>query len=139
MISADSVEHNGFCTLIKLVCSLTNIGGAFWSRIIFCLTPCLFCLFCCAQDHTITGSVRDTSGAAVTSAEVTLKTGRIQRSTRTNEEGQFEFPGLAESKGTITVHASGFLPEFRTINFARADTEHLQLVLRPSVASEQVI
>lgn len=139
MTSADSAEHRDFCTLITLVCSLKNIRGVFWSRIIFCLTPCLFCLFGCAQDHTITGSVRDTSGAAVTGAEVILKAGRTQGSTRTNEEGQFEFPAVDNNTGTITVHASGFLPELRTINFARAETNHLELVLRPSVASEQVI
>jgi outer membrane receptor protein involved in Fe transport len=139
MISADSVEHLGFCTLITLVCSLKNIRVRLLSRIIFCLIACFFCPSCWAQGHAITGSVRDTSGAAVTGAEVTLKTDRTQRSTRANEECQFAFPAVAENTGTITVHASGFLPELRTINFAREETEQLQLVLRPSVASEQVI
>jgi outer membrane receptor protein involved in Fe transport len=109
------------------------------SRIVFRLILSSFCLFCRAEDRTIAGSVRDASGAAVTGAEVILKTGRTQSSTRTNEEGQFGFPAVESNTGTITVHAGGFLPELRTINFAREETEHLQLVLRPSVASEQVI
>src|ERR1700751_401618 len=139
MISADSVEHTGFCTLTTLVCSLKNIRFRVLPPIIFCLIPCLFCPCCWAQGRTITGRVRDTSGAVVAGADVILKVGRGQRSTRTNEEGQFAFPAVDNNTGKITVHARGFLPELRTINFAREKTDPLQLVLRPSVASEQVI
>jgi len=49
------------------------------------------------------------------------------------------FPSVDDLVGTISIATSGFLPNQRPINPANETSSHLQIVLRPSAASEQVI
>jgi len=73
---------------------------------------------------TVTGTVRDPSGLAVTSAEVSLRlsaTGR-ERRTVTNEGGDFTITGLDAGEYTLTVSAAGFKKmERRQVNLATGE------------------
>jgi outer membrane receptor protein involved in Fe transport len=106
----------------------------------FIVTSCLFCLCCYAAPiRTVAGIVRDTSGAVIAGADVVLKQSASRTLTHTDEAGHFSFPGIDENIITLAVNASGFLTQVITIDPASTESEHLQVVLRPSVASEQVI
>src|SRR5580704_6467802 len=64
----------------------------------------------------IVGVVKDSTGAAIKSATVTLRntaTG-VARVATTNEDGSYLFPALIPSVYTVQVSAPGFDPEIRT-------------------------
>ena len=58
----------------------------------------------------IEGTVRDSSGASVAGAKVTLTNDRLQvtKSTTTNDAGYFRIDSIAASTYTVKVEASGF-------------------------------
>src|SRR5436309_8947932 len=58
----------------------------------------------------VTGTVKDSSGAVIPNAEVSLKslaTGAVSKIT-TNESGLFRFPNLQAGASELTVSARGF-------------------------------
>ncbi len=59
---------------------------------------------------TITGTVRDASGAVVPSAAVTItnENTKVSRSTNSNSDGSFVFPGLTVGTYTVKVTKPGF-------------------------------
>jgi TonB family protein len=61
-----------------------------------------------AQSAIVTGSVVDTTGAAVLGAEVSI-TGVPYRSV-TDEKGNFSFSGVPAGKGSVAARRLGFLP-----------------------------
>jgi carboxypeptidase family protein/TonB-dependent receptor-like protein len=64
-----------------------------------------------AQDTaSVTGTVRDPSGASVANAEVTVSAADrgINRTTKTNSEGEYSVPALPPGSYDITVTAKGF-------------------------------
>ena len=62
------------------------------------------------REVSITGAVKDSSGAAISKAEVTIKNSQTQvaRSIDTNEDGVYSAPNLVPSTYEITAHAPGF-------------------------------
>ena len=104
------------------------------------LILCIFCVSCAAaQRHTVAGIVRDSSGAVIVGAEVVLMQTASERTTLTNENGEFSFPFVDGQSATIAAAASGFLPKQISITALDEGASHLQIVMRPAVASEQVI
>jgi hypothetical protein len=68
-------------------------------------------VFVHAQDTaSVTGTVRDASGASVTNAEVTVSAADrgINRTTTTNSDGEYSVPALPPGSYDITVTAKGF-------------------------------
>jgi hypothetical protein len=64
-----------------------------------------------AQDTaSVTGTVRDSTGASVANAQVTVSAADrgINRATTTNSEGEYSVPGLPSGAYDITVTAQGF-------------------------------
>ena len=86
-----------------------------WSSILFALALSL-CLSGLAFGQEITGSivgtVRDTAGAVVPGATVTItdpsKDNLVVRTLTTNDDGEFFAPNLAISTYNITVEAPNF-------------------------------
>jgi outer membrane receptor protein involved in Fe transport len=107
------------------------------------LLPVIACLFCtswaAAQTYAVAGIVRDTSGAVVVGAEVVFKQSTGQRTTRTDESGKFSFSAVDGRAGTVAIANSGFLADQRSIDPSDSASSHLQVVLRPTAVSEQVI
>ena len=106
----------------------------------------LLCFFflaslCCsaAQPRTVMGTVRDVSGGVIAGADIVLTQHGSRKSTQTDEAGQFSFSPVDESIATLTINVRGFLLQMKTIDPARDPSDRLEVVLRPSVASEQVI
>lgn len=65
---------------------------------------------CWAQDGSITGSVRDASGAAIANAAVTITNNQqgFVRSVQSNDSGDYLVSGLPAGTYNINVKASGF-------------------------------
>lgn len=61
-----------------------------------------------AQQVVISGVVEDESGAAISGAQITLKTAGSAQTHTTNEEGKFSFAVPADSSGSLRVTAPGF-------------------------------
>ncbi len=98
------------------------------------------CMACsAAQTRTVKGTVRDIGGEVIVGADVILTQHGSRKSTQTDDTGQFSFSTVDENVATLTISARGFLPQLKTIDPARDPSDRLQVTLRPSVASEQVI
>src|SRR5215470_15140672 len=71
-----------------------------------CSTPALAQV----ESGTISGTVRDASGAVVAGATVTARNAATsaERTVQTGENGQYNLPGLAPGVYQITVASTGF-------------------------------
>ncbi len=91
---------------------------------------------------TILGTVRDSSGAVVTGAQVTLKnTGTTAaRSATTDADGNYAFNNIDVGRYSLTIEAQGFekesLPEI--VLLAR-ETRRLDAALKPGAAATTVV
>ena len=91
-----------------------------------------------AQQVAVSGAVRDTSGAAISNAEVTLRAGQFTTSTRTGSDGHFSFDSVPQTSGSVGVSASGFAPAQESWS-AEAGSAQLLFTLKPLSVSEQVV
>ena len=90
----------------------------------------------------LSGVVRDTSGAVIEGATVTLESGSFRATTTTDANGQFSFSGVPGTSGQVSATANGFETVTQQWNREAAgqtNSVQLQIVLRPSTASEQVM
>ncbi|MGA8151892.1 MAG: carboxypeptidase regulatory-like domain-containing protein [Terriglobales bacterium] len=80
--------------------------------ILVALIICLLCVPLVSQvtSGTISGTVRDPSGAVVTHATVTVRAGDIgvSRVVTTSSSGEFVVPNLPPATYTVTIEAAGF-------------------------------
>lgn len=76
----------------------------------------------------VTGSVRDTSGAPLAGAEVTLDTTRVT----TNQQGAFQFSGIRAGQHLIAIRLIGYLP-LRKLVSVQSGTTHHEFVLQSAV------
>jgi len=104
---------------------------------IFFLT-CALCPLLYAQQVILTGVVRDSSGAAIAGAEVTVRTAHASLSTKTGWDGRFSFNPILESSGTLRVVSPGFAPVEKTWSSETSAVE-INLTLQPASVSERVV
>src|SRR5882724_11975166 len=94
-----------------------------------------------AVNATLLGTVTDSSGAAVSSAKVTItetKTG-ITRTSPTNDSGNYVFPDLPPGTYTVTAEQSGFKRASRAgVELIVNTSERIDLVLQPGDVSQTV-
>ena len=86
---------------------------------------CILLLTCTgsviAQGHTIRGKVRNTVGANVGRAAVTLEVnGAMVEQTVTNNEGDFRFGGLTDTSYTVVVSAVDYDRVSESVDFVRS-------------------
>src|SRR5260370_41222962 len=110
----------------------------------------LFAVLFCAADAaaqasrvgaTLEGIVRDTSGAVIPSSKVTLHNPLTNqsRTVTTDEQGFFRAEQLAVGTYEVRVEQTGFAPYRQAgIGASLGQTVHLDIVLAPASASEQV-
>jgi hypothetical protein len=117
-------------------------SNAFFSFIALAI---IFNLNISAQEvtGTITGTVRDISGAIVPGATVTItdesKNNIVVRNLTTNEEGIFSAPNLSSSLYTITVEAANFKKTIKTnVKVDVGDRLNLEIALEAGSINETV-
>ena len=69
---------------------------------------CVLCLVACASAATIEGTVRDTSGAAISNAMVTFTAPGVSQQQTTDAQGHFRFADVNALTGTLSVSAEAF-------------------------------
>src|SRR5579863_3800964 len=111
-----------------------------WKRRTACALAWLmtFSVSAAAQQLTVTGTVRDTAGAVIADAEVTLRSPQSTQSTRTGPDGAFAFFAVSGSSGSVQVTASSFAAAEQSWN-ATSGTVQLIFVLRGLAKTEQVL
>ena len=91
-----------------------------------------------AQQVTVTGTVRDTTGAVIAGAEVTLRSPQSTQSTKTGPGGDFVFFAVTGPAGSVRVTANSFAPAEEQWS-ANAATVQLTFVLPGLAQSEQIV
>jgi hypothetical protein len=92
------------------------------------------------QFSTLTGVVKDTSGAVVPQATITLthaETG-VVRSAVSESDGAYRFVQLGPGAYTVRVEKAGFRPVLRTIDLIVATPDAFDPILAPGELSEEV-
>ncbi len=117
-------------------------------------TPYSAVLTCLAQAAgvstlTVDGVVRDSSGAVIRGAVVSLESGTFRRETKSGDQGGFSFADVPRGSGTVSITAKGFVTARKTWAEAARNEEgksgesnlslHLEIVLEPSLVNEQVV
>jgi outer membrane receptor protein involved in Fe transport len=98
-----------------------------------------------AQAFRVDGVVRDSSGAAVTGAQVEFRSGSYSAKTTTDTSGAFAFDGVPATTGTIAVTAKGFQDVSEPWSApspapgASGQAATLQIVLKPLPLAQQVV
>src|SRR5690348_11329600 len=98
--------------------------------------PIIFLAACFPQAYarSISGTVRDSAGAVVRGAHVTVAGFGYKHSTETNGAGEFSMEGVPDGQLTLTIESGGF---GRFEKVLLAETE-LDVVLKPVAASEEI-
>ena len=103
----------------------------------------LFCAAAWAQDSgSITGTVTDSSGAAVSGADVSVSNAGqgISRAAKTNAGGEFLFAALPIGSYDLSVKASGFKTyQAKGVVLRVADKARVDVALQVGTVSEQVM
>jgi outer membrane receptor protein involved in Fe transport len=95
----------------------------------------VLCSRASGQQSSLSGWVRDSTGAAISNAEVTLRAGQFTSSTRTNSDGNFSFPSLPANAGAVRVMAKGFSPAEQNWT----GSVQLSFTLKPLVNQQVVV
>ncbi len=91
-----------------------------------------------AQTVQVDGVVRDASGAVIANATVSLRSDPFRAATETDRDGRFSFSHVLGAAGTLEVSAEGFTVARQSWKVEANQTTHLEIVLQPSSANEQV-
>lgn len=96
------------------------------------------CASAAAEQFTVAGTVRDTTGAVVVGAEVTLRSPQSTLSTKTGPDGTFVFSSVTGTSGSVRVTANSFAPAEQSWT-ATSLTVQITFVLQAPEQSEQVV
>src|SRR5262249_19678003 len=94
-----------------------------------------------AVNATLLGTVRDSSGALVANARVSVKNldTNVTSSGQTNDSGNYTFPELPPGRYSVTVESSGFRREIRTgVDVVVNTTARIDFSLTPGDVSESI-
>lgn len=93
-----------------------------------------------APAGSISGTVKDPSGAVIVGAQVTIRNDatREARTAATNNEGRFKFDNLAAGNYTITVAQTGLKAAERAITFEPRRTTPIEIQLEVAAPREKV-
>lgn len=112
---------------------------AFSFLILFAAAPSVFAQT--SGSATLRGTVKDTTGAVVPSATVTLTSNRTnsERRITTGDDGGFTFPSLDPGSYTLKVEAANFKTSVQTdLTLSPSDTRGADVTLEAGGASEVV-
>lgn len=89
-------------------------------------------------NFTITGMVKDRSGAPVPGARVVFRAGKFSVQAITRKDGHFSFSSVPTRQGALTASAPGFAETRRAWSQARNGTAPIVLVLSPAPLMQNV-
>jgi protocatechuate 3,4-dioxygenase beta subunit len=107
--------------------------------VLFVLTT-VFALGQTVTSGTVVGSVADSTGAAVTSAIVTITqadTGAV-RTVKTNDSGQYRFPFVKPGDYTISAKSAGLTAEVSHFSLMVGQEQQINLVLAVQSVQQSV-
>ncbi len=87
----------------------------------------------------VEGTVRDSSGASVPTAQVEVRSGAHSETKSLGPSGDFDFENVPGISGTIIVTAKGFQKVEQTWTSSAGKQVHLEIVLVPLAVSQQVV
>jgi outer membrane receptor protein involved in Fe transport len=85
--------------------------------------------------HRVSGTVRDTSGAVVVGAKVTVAGSGFQKSVLTDQNGGFLFQSVPEIELTVRVDGASFAPLNKTLG---AQEQAVEITLQPKALAQEV-
>ena len=95
-----------------------------------------------AQDFrgSMAGTVTDSSGGRVQSAEIRLQAteSSLERKTQSDGRGEFRFSDLMPGAYTLTVRASGFADARSTVSVAVSSAREISVTLKPAAAPQKL-
>lgn len=91
-----------------------------------------------AQSVAVEGTVRDSVGAVVPGASVTLRSGSYQTTATTDTKGHFSLPDIPVTAGTVEVTHEGFRTATQTWTAGATASISLDIVLQLASTSEEV-
>jgi outer membrane receptor protein involved in Fe transport len=91
-----------------------------------------------AQTARVDGVIRDTSGAVIVNATVNLRSDPFRATANTDNAGRFWFSNVVGAAGMLEVSAEGFAVARQSWKLEANQTTHLEIVLQPSSANQQV-
>ena len=112
--------------------------SAMW---LLCVLACIGISFAQSERGTITGAVRDSSGASIAGAKVTIKESSTNSITTlmTNEAGEFTVPSLAAGVYSIRVEKGGFRPALTSgLTLSAASTARADATLEIGTSKQAI-
>jgi outer membrane receptor protein involved in Fe transport len=106
-----------------------------------CLLGALLLLFAPSarsQTFRVEGVVRDSSGAVLPGAKISLTAKSYSASSTTDSAGNFLFANVPESSGTLAVSAAGFREANQAWTIGPNSLAHLEITLIPANVNQQV-
>jgi outer membrane receptor protein involved in Fe transport len=87
----------------------------------------------------VEGTIHDSSGASVSTAQVTLKSGTFSATMPVTSSGDFAFENVPGTSGTITVTANAFQKIEQTWNSSPPKPVHLDIILVTLSLNQQIV
>lgn len=93
-----------------------------------------------SRQSAILGRAHDPSGVGIPNSSVTLRRTSVgfERSTTTNEQGEFNFEELAPGEYSLTVHAEGFSTASRQIRLAAGERTAHSIALQIGAFTQEI-
>ncbi len=110
-------------------------------RAFFCTALACASVFAQSERGTITGAVRDSSGAVIPAAKVTVRNNatNVVVTDTTNASGEFTAPSLSPGTYTVRVEKAGFRPsEEKGLNLDAAQTVRADATLEVGTSTQAI-
>ncbi len=124
--------------------NLSRTGAVIRNLAVLCLVCLAFTasgLFAQSERGTITGAVRDSSGAVVPGAKITIKntSTNVNSDAVSNDQGEYTVPSLSPGVYSVRVEKQGFRPAVTNgINLDAAQTVRSDVTLEVGTSSQAI-
>jgi len=109
----------------------------FLKAVIAVAASAAFISMAAAESIRISGTVRDTTGSAVTGAVVNIRAGKFSATTHTDSKGEFVFAQVPNGPGLLEIVSTGFAEAH--ISWVNSPHSAVNVVLKPANVSEEVV
>jgi hypothetical protein len=110
-------------------------------RTSLCLALCALSIFAQSERGTITGAIRDSSGAVVPAAKISLRNAatNVNIEAVSNDQGEYTVPSLSPGAYSVRVEKQGFRPSVTSgINLDAAQTVRTDVTLEVGSSTQAI-